>query len=507
MSNQSEGAAAAPTVQEGPQRFLYAYCHGFLSGPGSVKGQALRQSMLEAGLDMTLLNLNGADNDPGAMACSRALQAVRDFHLEKKAIAGDPGLKLRLVGSSLGGYIVARYADLYPNEVDRIFMLCPSFGLATRAPKIVSDEDAKSWERDGAREFPLSTGGVANVPWTFVQDALLQPDYPGYVCPATIVHGLHDEVVPVQSTRAVVEGSVDIAKRTMAMLVQDDHALADPATLSLAVKMLLEFFDLGENNAMTQKESGGGDESSTGKPVPNSQTTVEVEAKFSADNLEKVKTAISARGGQLVGEQVFTDVYWDAPGCGLTENDWWLRCRAGRWELKMPAGDGGQETTAYREVTLPSEIVEELTRAGFLRPMASISKAFFLDARVLKAAGFEVFASFRTNRTKYRIGQHTVDIDQASFGHEVVEVEVISGSEAAEIAAAGESVVALAQSLGVSNEGESGRLVKGKLAEYILKNCPKQLKVLRRREQRAAKGINNYCEAGVQLDDTLVSLC
>lgn len=69
---------------------------------------------------------------------------------------------------------------------------------------------------------------------------------------------------------------------------------------------------------------------------------------------------------------------------------------------KMPAGDGGQETTAYREVTLPSEIVEELTRAGFLRPMASISKAFFLDARVLKAAGFEVFASFRTNRTKYR---------------------------------------------------------------------------------------------------------
>lgn len=60
----------------------------------------------------------------------------------------------------------------------------------------------------------------------------------------------------------------------------------------------------------------------------------------------------------------------------------------------------------------------------------------------------------------FRIGQHTVDIDQASFGHEVVEVEVISGSEAAEIAAAGESVVALAQSLGVSNEGESGRLVK-----------------------------------------------
>lgn len=41
-----------------------------------------------------------------------------------------------------------------------------------------------------------------------------------------------------------------------------------------------------------------------------------------------------ARGGQLVGEQVFTDVYWDAPGCGLIEKDWWLRSRAGCWELK-----------------------------------------------------------------------------------------------------------------------------------------------------------------------------
>ena len=36
-----------------------------------------------------------------------------------------------------------------------------------------------------------------------------------------------------------------------------------------------------------------------------------------------------------MGEQVFTDVYWDTEGCGLTERDWWLRSRAGRWELKV----------------------------------------------------------------------------------------------------------------------------------------------------------------------------
>lgn len=44
--------------------------------------------------------------------------------------------------------------------------------------------------------------------------------------------------------------------------------------------------------------------------------------------------SVLERGGTFVGEQVFTDVYWDTPACGLTERDWWLRTRAGRWELK-----------------------------------------------------------------------------------------------------------------------------------------------------------------------------
>lgn len=47
-----------------------------------------------------------------------------------------------------------------------------------------------------------------------------------------------------------------------------------------------------------------------------------------------IQEAVLARGGRLAGEQVFTDVYWDAEECGLTERDWWLRSRAGRWELK-----------------------------------------------------------------------------------------------------------------------------------------------------------------------------
>lgn len=104
------------TEPQEPLRFAYAYCHGFLSGPQSFKGQALQKNMLEVGVDMSLLNLNGKDNDPGRISCSGALDAVRQFHLEKKSASGDPGLKLRLVGSSFGGHIVARCAFYSTNS-------------------------------------------------------------------------------------------------------------------------------------------------------------------------------------------------------------------------------------------------------------------------------------------------------------------------------------------------------------------------------------------------------
>lgn len=54
--------------------------------------------------------------------------------------------------------------------------------------------------------FPLSTGGEASVSWAFIQDAKLQENYPEYLCPAMIVHGLNDTVVPAALTRSLVEG-------------------------------------------------------------------------------------------------------------------------------------------------------------------------------------------------------------------------------------------------------------------------------------------------------------
>ena len=63
----------------------------------------------------------------------------------------------------------------------------------------------------------------------------------------------------------------------------------------------------------------------------------------------------------------------------------------------------GEGVTAYKEVTLASEIARELMEAGFLgAPETNGSQGTCLDDLVLENAGFHSFASFRTNREKFR---------------------------------------------------------------------------------------------------------
>ena len=69
----------------------------------------------------------------------------------------------------------------------------------------------------------------------------------------------------------------------------------------------------------------------------------------------------------------------------------------------LATGDMGEGVTAYREITSAREIARELADAGFLgAPETNTSHDTCLDEQVLEAAGFQAFASFRTNREKFR---------------------------------------------------------------------------------------------------------
>jgi len=143
------------------------FSHGKESGPWGGKITALAQVARAAGLHVESLDYRGMD-DPGQRV-TRLLEHLRGLD--------EPAL---LVGSSMGGHVAAAAAGQF--QVRGLFLMAPAFYM----------------------------GGYE----------ALTPPPPG--CPVCIVHGWHDEVVPV-------DNAIRYARQCACALhlLDSDHRLMD----------------------------------------------------------------------------------------------------------------------------------------------------------------------------------------------------------------------------------------------------------------------------------------
>jgi uncharacterized protein len=107
-----------------------------------------------------------------------------------------PGEPVQLVGSSMGGYVAALYAAAHP-EVSRLVLLAPAFGFAPRWNERIGDPAPPDFE-----VFHYGTQTMRRVHYGLIEDALRYPPHPGFTQPALIYHGIHDDVVPIEYSRA-----------------------------------------------------------------------------------------------------------------------------------------------------------------------------------------------------------------------------------------------------------------------------------------------------------------
>jgi thiamine-triphosphatase len=211
---------------------------------------------------------------------------------------------------------------------------------------------------------------------------------------------------------------------------------------------------------------------------------IEVEKKYAADDgVEVITERVLALGGAEQGSIQFTDTYFDTVNCELTAHDVWLRKRDAQWEIKVPIeGDekrSGGERSVFREVEGPERCLLELKEllgveetTGSVQSDDAYDSPHLLD-EFMNRKNIAPFASFSTVRKKLTLDGAAVDIDAASFGHTVVEVEVLcKGVD--EIDNATELVEATAKKLNLKDIGATG----GKLETYIRNNCQKQLETL-----------------------------
>lgn len=193
-------------------RFLYL--HGFASSPGSKKGTAFDRHYAPRGVAIDRLDLR--------VPSFPDLRLSAMIEVTRKAIGGEHDRAV-VIGSSLGGLTAARTAERDP-RVAALVLMAPAFQLAQRWRAQLGEDGWATWQRTNALEVTdRATGKPANVPFDFMTDVLSIDDgFPDIRIPTLIVHGVDDEVVPVDHSRRFAAG-----KRHVELVeVDDDHELA-----------------------------------------------------------------------------------------------------------------------------------------------------------------------------------------------------------------------------------------------------------------------------------------
>jgi uncharacterized protein len=177
------------------------YLHGFASGPLSKKGVEFDKHFTARGHQVERSNLRVPSFEH--LRLSAMLDVVRDA-IDR---AGAPVV---LIGSSLGGLTAARVAER-DDRVTACVLLAPAFQLVERWKQQLGAE-WDTWRERGSRDVAdYTTGGMSTVDFGFVEDvARIDVGYPDVRVPALVIHGVHDEVVPVERARTFAAGRSNV---------------------------------------------------------------------------------------------------------------------------------------------------------------------------------------------------------------------------------------------------------------------------------------------------------
>jgi pimeloyl-ACP methyl ester carboxylesterase len=211
--------------------FTDLYLHGLSSSAGSAKGLHLAALFADHGRTLVAPDLNLPSFERlDVEAMLAAVTAAAD--------AGG-GRRVRLIGSSLGGWLAARWASIFPERVERMLLLCPAFEMETHWPRILGPAKVEAWEALGSLPLPDHAGVPRPVHWGFVLSHARHPTAPAPVAPTCIIHGQADALVPVESSRRYAAAHPE---RVTLLEPDDDHALL--TALPLISETVGAFFGL-----------------------------------------------------------------------------------------------------------------------------------------------------------------------------------------------------------------------------------------------------------------------
>ena len=171
----------------------YFYLHGFASSPQSTKAQELSDRFSQLQISMQIPDLNA--DDFSHLTITRQLnQVVAEFSHSSQPVT--------LIGSSLGG-LTSAYLAQQNLQVQRLILLAPAFGfLAHWLPKL-GTVGLNLWQRTKyMMVYHYGQKQLLPLNYNFVTDARQYQEFLlNRPIPTLILHGQHDEVIPIQASR------------------------------------------------------------------------------------------------------------------------------------------------------------------------------------------------------------------------------------------------------------------------------------------------------------------
>ncbi len=175
-----------------PETPGFIYLHGFASSPGSAKARVFRERFAAISRELLIPDLAAGD--------FMHLSVTRQVAVVEALIDRHPSRRFGLIGSSMGGYLAALVGERRP-EVEALYLMAPGFNFLRRWREKMGWREKREMPDTirvfhyGANEEVTLSSGLFSDAESWEKRPLSRP------VPTRIVHGRHDDTVPVAESR------------------------------------------------------------------------------------------------------------------------------------------------------------------------------------------------------------------------------------------------------------------------------------------------------------------
>ncbi len=129
-----------------------------------------------------------------------------------------------IAGSSMGGLAAANASALRPDADFSLLLIAPAFGLDGLWRKGAPEAAMEAWESTGSLTYHHNGFDIdIELPWDFMQTAD-KMSWPELNHPTVILHGIQDEIVPLENSRRVAHEDSNVVAL---MEIEDGHRMQE----------------------------------------------------------------------------------------------------------------------------------------------------------------------------------------------------------------------------------------------------------------------------------------